>query len=131
MQISQRNGWTGRRLCALAIAATVQFLPIAAGAAPGWVKKAISAEWTWFEDYVFLWATYTLACSPGCSCQAGMGLMAFGEPRGEKIRFNGSREVLVIGAGAIHIRVVDGGSGCSAALAPGKFGLVPLVDLSW
>lgn len=102
-----------------------------ASAEPNWVRKPVTAEWTWFEDYVYLWATYTVVCSPGCTCQAGTGLMAFGKPRGEKMRFSSPTELLVVGAGSIHIRSVDGATACSAAMAPGKMGVIPLVDLKW
>lgn len=114
---------------ALAVAATLIAIPASAGTT--WVRKPVSAAWTWFEDYVFLWASYTLVCSPGCTCQVGTGLMAFGEPRGEKLRFSSPTEVLVVGAGSIHVRSVDGTPPCSAAMAPGKMGTIPLIDLKW
>lgn len=97
-----------------------------ASAASGWVKKPVGKDWTWFEDYLFLWASYTLVCSPGCTCQAGLGIKAFGEPRGEKVRFQEPMEVLTVGAGAIHIRKVGGDGECYAAMAPGKQKLVPI-----
>lgn len=45
--------------------------------------------------------------------------MAFGEPRGEKIRFSGedATEILVIGMGAIHFRVDDDRGPCRVGFA--------------
>lgn len=68
--------------------------------------------WQWAEDYMYAMATYVLACPPDRRCQVGMGLFAFGEPRGEKIRFSGEYEISVIGAGALHFRVDDGKGPC-------------------
>ncbi|WP_334151313.1 hypothetical protein [Hyphomicrobium sp.] len=68
--------------------------------------------WQWAEDYVYVTATYVVACPPNRTCQVGMGLFAFGEPRGEKIRFSGEREITVVGAGALHFRVDDGKGPC-------------------
>jgi hypothetical protein len=97
---------------------------------PSWVSKPVGEKWVWFEDYAFAWATYTLACSAGCTCQAGLGVKAFGRPRGEKLRFSGLKEVLTVGFGAIHIRR-DSGNDCAAAMTPGKFGTVPIANIPW
>lgn len=97
--------------------------PIAADAA-GWVRKTTKTEWTWFEDYAFAWATYVVACEPGRSCQVGMGIFAFGAPRGEKVSFAGEREILVIGIGALHIRPADGQGPVKAAIAQKEAGLM-------
>jgi hypothetical protein len=94
----------------------------------GWVRKVAGNDWTWFEDYVYAWATYVVACEPGRTCQVGMGLSLWGEPRGEKIRFDGEREILVVGAGAIYIRAADGKGPVKAALAPKSAGLL---SISW
>ena len=69
-------------------------------------------DWQWGEDYVYATATYTVACPPSRTCQVGMGIMAFGEPHGEKIRFSGEREITVIGIGSLHFRVDDGEGPC-------------------
>ena len=81
--------------------------------------KSIDDKWTWFEDYAFAYAEYTVACEPGRQCQVGTGMFLFGEPRGEKNRFSGEREITVFGFGAIHIRVVDGKGKAMASFAPG------------
>ncbi len=96
-----------------------------------WNKRSITQEWTWFEDYVFVYAVYTLVCSPGCECQVGMGIKAFGEPRGEKIRFSEAKEVTVIGVGAIHIRNTSSGDSCQAAVRLGEFGTIPVLRIDW
>lgn len=99
--------------------------------ASDWIKKPVTSRWTWFEDYVFVYATYTVACSPNCSCQVGMGVKAFGEPMGEKIKFSQLKEITVIGLGAIHIKSVESEKGCKAALRLGEYGTVPLLDIKW
>lgn len=91
------------------------------------VKQA-GDGWTWFEDYVFLWAQWTLNCPPDRTCQVGMGVNAFGEPRGEKVRFSGTQKITTVGAGAIHVRVVDGRGSCPVRLDRGDVGLVPIYD---
>jgi hypothetical protein len=102
---------------------------VASGAlAADWVRKVATSEWTWFEDYAFAWATYVVACEPARSCQVGMGVFAFGAPRGEKISFTGEREILVVGIGALHIRAADGRGPVKAAVAPKKVGLI---KISW
>ena len=73
-------------------------------------KQIDGPSWQWAEDYVYATATYVVACPPDRHCQVGMGVFAFGEPRGEKIRFSGEKEITVVGAGALHFRV-DGGKG--------------------
>ncbi len=69
-------------------------------------------QWKWAEDYVYAKATYLVACPANRRVQVGMGVMAFGHPRGEKLRFSGETEITVIGAGALHFRVDDGKGPC-------------------
>jgi len=73
--------------------------------------------WQWAEDYVYVMATYVVACPANRRCQVGMGIMALEEPRGEKIRFSGEKEISVIGAGALHFRVDDGNGPCRVGFA--------------
>lgn len=73
--------------------------------------------WQWAEDYIYAMATYVVACPADRRCQVGMGVFAFGEPRGEKLRFSGEREIIVIGAGALHFRVDDGKGPCRIGFA--------------
>ncbi len=53
-----------------------------------------------------------------------MGIMAFGKPRGEKIRFSGEEEITVIGAGALYFRVDDGNGPCKVGLVQDKAALI-------
>jgi len=55
-----------------------------------------------------------------------MGIFAFGEPRGEKLRFSGQTEILVIGAGSLHIRPADDKGPVKAAIAPKDAGLLTI-----
>lgn len=68
--------------------------------------------WQWAEDYLYLTATYVVACPSDRRCQVGMGIFTLGEPLGEKVRFSGEREIIVIGAGSLHFRVDDGLGPC-------------------
>jgi len=82
------------------------------------VYKVIDgSKWQWAEDYVYATATYIVACPPDRRCQVGMGVFAFGEPRGEKIRFSGEQEITVVGAGALHFRVDDEKGPCKIGFA--------------
>ncbi len=46
-----------------------------------------------------------------------MGIMAFGEPRGERFFLSGEREVNVAGYGALHFRVDDDKGSCLVTFA--------------
>lgn len=77
------------------------------------IKKLIDGpNWQWGEDYVWATASYVVACPPDRTCQVGMGVFVAGEPRGEKLRFSGTKEFLVMGVGALHFRVDDGLGPC-------------------
>jgi hypothetical protein len=47
--------------------------------------------WQWVEDYVYATAIYVIACPPERRCQVGMGVFAFGEPRGKRYDFQVKR----------------------------------------
>jgi hypothetical protein len=75
-------------------------------------KLIDGSDWQWAEDYVYATATYVVACPEDRQCQVGMGVFSFGAPRGEKIRFSGEKEIIVIGVGSLHFRVDDGKGPC-------------------
>ncbi|MCZ8254517.1 MAG: hypothetical protein O9327_02395 [Polaromonas sp.] len=75
-------------------------------------KHITGSSWQKAETYVYAAATYVVACPPDRRCQVGMGIYAFGEPRGEKVRFSGELEVTVVGAGALWFRVADDKGPC-------------------
>lgn len=120
---------------ALVLAATLACLALPAGHAvaqasgdPNWHYKTANEKWTWMEDYVFVYANYVVACETGRRCQVGMGVFAFDEPRGEKIRFTGQKEILAVGVGAIYIRADDGKGPVKAAFIRKQSGLIPIID---
>lgn len=91
--------------------------------------KTIEGEsWQRVETYVFLKATYLVACPENRRCQVGMGVMIGGKPLGEKLHFSGERKITVLGAGALYVRVDDGQGPC-------KIGFVlldpTLIKVSW
>jgi hypothetical protein len=94
----------------------------------GWNRKTTKIGWTWFDDYVFAWATFKVACEPDRRCEVGMGMFAFGRPLGQRVSFAGEREILVVGMGAIHIRPDDGKGPVKAAVALDEAGLL---KVSW
>ena len=51
-----------------------------------------------------------------------------GDPLGEKIRFTGTVEFTTVGAGAVHIRVVDGKGPCRVRLDEGRVGTIRIID---
>lgn len=81
-------------------------------------------KWQWAEDYAFAMAVYTVACPQNRRVQVGMGVMSFGEPRGEKLRFSGEQEITVVGAGALHFRVDDGQGPCKVGFVQGEKRLI-------
>jgi hypothetical protein len=91
------------------------------------IVKSVGREWTWFSEYVYLYSTWTLNCPPDRQCQVGMGVMAFGEPRGEKVRFSGTTKILTVGVGSIHVRVDDDKGPCNVRLDQGDVGLIPIL----
>ena len=104
------------------------FFSASAASAQSWFYKDATHNWTWMEDYVYIYATYIVACEAGRRCQVGTGVYAFDEPRGEKIRFSGQKEILVIGLGAIHIRADDDKGLVKVAFIQKSNKLIPIID---
>lgn len=91
-------------------------------------KKKVGKQWTWFEDYVYISATYRCFTPKGRRVQVGMGVFFDGEPRGEKVAISGSGDFTTVGAGAIHIRIYDSGPDCEVAITQNKNILIPILD---
>ena len=89
------------------------------------ITKRVSKNWTWFEDYGYITATYTCFTPANRRVQVGMGVFAFGEPRGEKVAISEKGSFTVIGLGAIHIRIYDDGPDCEVAITQDSYVLVP------
>lgn len=85
--------------------------------------KMVDHKWRWFQDYAFASSKWTVKCPVDRQCQVGMGIK-IRHPLGEKIRFSGMREFTTIGAGSIHVKVVDGKGPCPVELKQGAYGLV-------
>lgn len=92
--------------------------------------KGVTGEWTWFSDYASIYATWTVNCPPTRRCQVGMGVKAFGSPRGEKVEFSGTAKFFTLGVGAIHIRALGGKGICHVRLDQGDVGLIPIIDVT-
>lgn len=91
--------------------------------------RNVSDQWTWFSDYVAALGHWTVNCPVDRQCEVGMGVMAFGEPRGEKIPFQGGKQFTTLGVGAIHVRVRDGKGVCPVRLDEGSIGTINLPDI--
>ena len=65
-------------------------------------------SWHWLDDYVFLKAEYVVGCPRDRKCRVGTGIFIAGEPRGDEKDFSGDLLVTVLGAGALHVKVLDG-----------------------
>jgi hypothetical protein len=90
-------------------------------------KKRVGADWTWFDDYVYVTAKYTCFTPPGRRVQVGTGVFFAGQPRGEKVAISGKGDFRVIGLGAIHIRIYDGGPDCEVAISQDSNVLIPVL----
>lgn len=90
-------------------------------------RRTVGNGWTWFEDYAFALKEWSATCPPGRTVQVGMGVFFLGSPRGEKIRFSGTRDFTTVGLGAIHFRVTDGGPPCEVVLYSGKSKDIPII----
>jgi len=87
--------------------------------------RSVAEGWTWFTDYVYLRADWTVNCPPGRQCQVGTGIFVAGEPRGENFGFGPQKQFRTIGVGSIHVRVVDGKGPCTVRLEQGKVKPIP------
>lgn len=76
---------------------------------PHITKTVPGTDWVDFDTYLCAWGKYQLTCPADRQCQVGLGITFRGEPAGEKLRFSGQTEVLVIGMGHVNVRVDDGG----------------------
>ncbi|CDZ31178.1 Hypothetical protein, partial CDS, partial [Neorhizobium galegae bv. officinalis] len=83
------------------------------------ISKTVTESWTWFTDYVGGKGDWTVHCPSDRKCQVGMGVKAFGEPRGEKLSFQGTTRFTAFGLGAIHVKVIDGKGSCTVRLDEG------------
>jgi hypothetical protein len=92
------------------------------------IVKKIGSGWDWFEDYAYSYSIYTVNCPPDRLCQVGMGIFAFGGPRGEKVRFSGAVKIVTIGVGSIHVRVDDQKGPCVVRVDQGDVGLIKIID---
>jgi hypothetical protein len=91
------------------------------------IRKRVGKEWTWFESYIYVSASYVCFTPPDRRVQVGMGVFAFGRPLGEKIAICERGSFTVIGVGAIHIRVYDDGPDCEVAISQDSNVLVPIL----
>lgn len=96
-----------------------------------WVRKEVSSNWTWCEEYVYATATYVVACEPYRECEIGTGVFAFGGPLGEKTKFSGQREIWVLGVGSIHMRAADGKGNVKIALMQKDATPISTPPISW
>jgi hypothetical protein len=86
------------------------------------MEKTVGSDWTWLTDYVYAYATWTLNAEPGRRCEVGMGVKAFGGPRGQRKTFTDHVQFVTVGLGAIHVRTRDGGPPCTVRLDQGDVG---------
>ena len=92
-------------------------------------QKQVGRRWKWFTDYAYASAEWTLNAPADRELEVGMGIKAFGKPRGERRRFTGHVSFTTIGIGAIHVRVVDTHGPCLVQLDQGDVGAIPIYPL--
>jgi len=90
------------------------------------MTRNVGDTWTWLQDYIHLWGTFTVNCEPGRRCRVGMGIFFAGNPRGQQIDFESYVKIFTIGIGAVHVRVIDGKGPCTVQVDPGDVGLIPV-----
>lgn len=111
------------RVLALAMCAlTFGAIPTHADA----LEKVVGPDWKWFTDYAYLTAEWTLNAESDCRLEAGLGIMAFGKPRGGRIPFSGYMRFSTRGIGAVHVRVVNGKGPCRVRLDQGFVEAIPI-----
>jgi hypothetical protein len=93
--------------------------------------KLVGDDWTWFSDHVALTVTYVVQGSSTRNYEVGTGVSAFGKPRGRKVQLRGKNEVTAYGMGALHVRVVDGGSPTTICVAQGDLSTITFVDIEF
>ncbi|WP_460143071.1 hypothetical protein [Pseudomonas sp. S3_B08] len=91
------------------------------------IKKKVDREWTWFEDYLYVGATYTCFTPPGRRVQVGMGIYINGTPLGEKVAITEKADFTVVGPGSVHIRIYDDGPDCEVAITQDSNIPVPIL----
>src|SRR4051812_12629284 len=92
------------------------------------IKKRVGKEWVWFEEYVYVTATYTCFTPADRRVRVGMGIFAFDEPRGEKVAISVKGSFAVLAIGAVHIRIYDDGPDCEVAITQDSNVLVPILQ---
>lgn len=95
------------------------------------LEKIVGSDWTWFTDYAYLTAEWTLNSEPDCKLEAGLGIMTFGKPRGGRIPFSDYLRFSTRGIGAVHVRVVNGQGPCRVRLDQGFVEAIPLPPISF
>lgn len=93
---------------------------------PGSALKEVNVQWTWFTDYAYSTATWTLNAPDGRRLEVGMGIKAFGKPLGEHRKFQRHVVFTTVGIGSIHVRVLDGKGPCTVQLDQGDAGVIPV-----
>jgi hypothetical protein len=95
------------------------------------MQKTVGSNWEWFTDYVYVTAKWTLNAESGRHLEVGLGIKAFGRPRGERVRFRDHVEFTTVGVGAIHVRVIDRKGPCVVQLDQGEVGLIRVIKRSF
>lgn len=89
-------------------------------------QTIVDKHWCWFTDYVFLYADWTINLAEGREVEVGTGLMIKGKPRGSIFKVRKHCNFRTFGAGAIHVRVIDGGGPCGVRIDQGKVKLITI-----
>lgn len=115
-----------RCLCWLLLVASA-----AANSAPKWMIVTSDDEWSRANTYVYMSATFVIACEPGRRCEAGTGLFLGGKPRGSRRAFTGTIRMTAFGAGSLYVRADDGHGKVQVAFYEQDSRLVPLYPPVW
>lgn len=91
-----------------------------------WRRIEPNGRWFWLEEYVMMTAEFVLACPSDRKVDYGTGVFSFGQPRGSRGLFSGSKRVTTFGAGSVHVRVADNGGPCLVGVMLKDYRVVPL-----
>lgn len=95
------------------------------------MEKLVGRQWTWFSDYAYFEAQWSVGAPPSRDLEVGIGIKAFGHPRGGRFRFRQALTFSTRGLGAIHVRLVDGGPPCVVELQQGDASTLTLYPPPW
>jgi hypothetical protein len=89
-------------------------------------QKYVGTEWTWFTDYAYWSADWSLDAEEDCELEVGLGMKVGEKKLGGTYRFSEHINFTTRGLGAIHVRAVSGYAPCLVRLGLGNAEAIPI-----